>query len=154
MFARKIRVEYEEAGQRHPCPLRWLDSFSMRNFTNDQVFDDTVPAGDGEMEIGTRVPLERVRTAMEDWFRRKSYLPKGASLRVEERGSSSWLSVASSQQSMAERGQLTTDYWLLATEFMGTRIFFFVIALCLVAAGVWAYHHDDELRKNSMQLNL
>jgi hypothetical protein len=55
---------------------------------------------------------------------------------------------------MAERGQLTTDDWLLATEFMGTRIFFFVIALCLVAAGVWAYHHDDELRKNSMQLNL
>ncbi len=85
MFARKIRVEYDEAGQRHPCPLQWLDSFSMRNFTNDQVFDDTVPAGDGEMEIGTRVPLERLRTAMEDWFRRKGYLPKGASLRVEER---------------------------------------------------------------------
>ena len=81
MFFRKIRVEYEEAGQRHPCPLKWLDSFSMRNFTNDQVFDDTIPTGDGEMEIGARVPLERLRTAMEDWFRRKSYLPKGASLR-------------------------------------------------------------------------
>jgi hypothetical protein len=37
---------------------------------------------------------------------------------------------------------------------MGTRIFFFVIALCLVAAGVWAYHHDEELRQNSMQVNL
>ncbi len=37
---------------------------------------------------------------------------------------------------------------------MATRIFFFVIALGLVGAGVWAYHHDDELRKNSMQLNL
>ena len=37
---------------------------------------------------------------------------------------------------------------------MGTRIFFFVIALGLVGAGVWAYHHDHELRKNSMQLNL
>ena len=47
MFARKIRVEYEENGQRQPCPLKWLDSFSMRNFTNDQVFDDTIPAGDG-----------------------------------------------------------------------------------------------------------
>ena len=37
---------------------------------------------------------------------------------------------------------------------MGTRIFFLVIALCLVAAGVWAYHHDEELSKNSMQVNL
>ncbi len=37
---------------------------------------------------------------------------------------------------------------------MGTRIFFFVIALCLVAAGVWAYHHDEELRQNCLQVNL
>ena len=84
MFSRKIRVEYEEAGRRGPCPLKWLDSFSMRNFTNDQVFDDTIPVRDGEMEIGARVPLERLRTAMEDWFRRKNYLPKDASLRVTE----------------------------------------------------------------------
>jgi hypothetical protein len=84
MFARKVRVEYEGAEQRLPCPLKWLDSFSMRNFTNDQVFDDTIPTGDGQMEIGARVPLERLRTSMEDWFRRKSYLPKGATLVVEE----------------------------------------------------------------------
>jgi len=84
MFARKIRVEYEETGQRHPCPLKWLDSFSMRNFTNDQVFDDTIPTGDSQMEIGVRVPLERLRASMEDWFRRKSYLPKGAALVIEE----------------------------------------------------------------------
>ena len=84
MFARKIRVEYEENGQRHACPLKWLDSFSMRNFTNDQVFDDTVPAGDGVLEIGARVPLDRLRASMEDWFRRKSYLPQGATLVVEE----------------------------------------------------------------------
>jgi len=84
MFARKIRIEYEEAGQRHACPLKWLDSFSMRNFTNDQVFDDTIPAGDGQMEIGARVPLERLRTSMEDWFRRKSYLAKDAKLVVAE----------------------------------------------------------------------
>ena len=85
MFARRIRVEYDVAGQRHSCPLKWLDSFSMRNFTNDQVFDDTIPSGDGQMEIGARVPLERLRAAMEDWFRRKSYLPSGATLVVEER---------------------------------------------------------------------
>ncbi len=84
MFARKVRVEYQKAGQRHACPLKWLDSFSMRNFTNDQVFDDTVPIGNGEMEIGTRVPIERLRTAMEDWFRRKSYLSKDATLVVEQ----------------------------------------------------------------------
>ncbi len=84
MFSRKIRVEYEEAGQRQPCPLKWLDSFSMRNFTNDQVFDDTIPVGDGEIEIGARVPLERLRTAMQDWFQRKSYLRKDASLWVTE----------------------------------------------------------------------
>lgn len=77
-------MEYEEAGQRQACPLKWLDSFSMRNFTNDQVFDDTIPAGDGELEIGTRVPLERLRVSMEDWFRRKSYLPRGAKLVVTE----------------------------------------------------------------------
>jgi hypothetical protein len=85
MFARKIRVEYEQAGQRHACPLKWLDSFSMRSFTNAQVFDDTIPTGDGQMEIGARVPLERLRASLEDWFRRKSYLPKGATLMVEER---------------------------------------------------------------------
>jgi hypothetical protein len=84
MFARKIRVEYEEAGQRHACPVKWLDSFSMRNFTNDQVFDDTIPAGDGMLEIGTRVPMDRLHAAMEDWFRRKSYLPKDAQLVIEE----------------------------------------------------------------------
>lgn len=86
MFARKIRVEYEEDGQRKPAQLKWLDSFSMRNFTNDTVFDDTLPTGDGRMEIGVRVPLERLRHDMEDWFRRKGYLAKGSALKVEEIG--------------------------------------------------------------------
>lgn len=84
MFARKIRVEYEENGTRQPAPIKWLDSFAMRNFTNDQVFDETLPVSDGWMEIGTRVPLELLRDRMEDWFRRKSYLPKGSSLQVSE----------------------------------------------------------------------
>jgi hypothetical protein len=84
MFARKIRVEYEENGQRHPCPLKWLDSFSMRNFTNASVFDDTLPLADGVMEIGTHVPLAQLKEAMEDWFRRKGYLTKGAGLVLTE----------------------------------------------------------------------
>jgi hypothetical protein len=86
MFARKIRVEYEQNGQRFPCPLKWLDSFSMRNFTNASVFDDTLPISDGHMEIGVRVPLDSLQDAMEDWFQRKGYLPKGSKLSVAEDG--------------------------------------------------------------------
>jgi hypothetical protein len=86
MFARKIRVEYEENGQRHPCLLKWLDSFSMRSFTNASVFDDTLPLSDGLMEVGARVPLQQLKEAMEDWLRRKSYIPKQAQLVVEEAG--------------------------------------------------------------------
>src|SRR5205809_6620932 len=84
MFARKIRVEYEEDGQRRACPLKWLDSFSMRNFTNSSVFDDTLPVADGVMEIGKKVPLDQLTAAMEDWFRRKMYLPKAAKLIVAD----------------------------------------------------------------------
>ncbi len=84
MFARKIRVEYETDGRRRPVPLKWLDSFSMRNFTNDQVFDDTLPVADGLLEIGARVPLERLKSSLEDWFRRKSYLSGDQRLSLSE----------------------------------------------------------------------
>jgi len=84
MFARKIRVEFEVDGRRLPCPLKWLDSFSMRNFTNASVFDNTLPVADGQMEIGTTVPLDQLKDAMEDWFRRKSYLPMDSHLSLAE----------------------------------------------------------------------
>jgi len=84
VFARKIRVEYQQSGRRIPCPLKWLDSFSMRNFTNASIFDNTLPLSDGLMEIGNQVPLEELRTAMEDWFRRKSYIKKEEGVIVEE----------------------------------------------------------------------
>jgi hypothetical protein len=84
MFARRIRVEYEDNGQRRPCPIKWLDNFSMRSFTNASVFDDTLPVADGVMEIGTNVPLDQLKDAMEDWFKRKSYIPKQASLKMSE----------------------------------------------------------------------
>jgi hypothetical protein len=84
MFSRKIRVEYEDHGQRVPCPLKWLDSFSMRNFTNASAFDDTVPVSDGRIEIGTKVPLDQLGDAMTDWFRRKSYLLPDSKLSLEE----------------------------------------------------------------------
>ena len=84
MFARKIRVEYVENGQVMPCPIKWLDNFSMRNFTNASVFDNTLPVADGRMEIGAQVPLAELKAAMEDWFRKKSYLPKSGTLQVNE----------------------------------------------------------------------
>jgi hypothetical protein len=85
MFARKILVEYQENGRRLPCPLKWLDSFSMRSFTNFSVFDDTLPTADGEMEIGSAVPIDELRDSMEDWFRRKGYLSKASHLTIRER---------------------------------------------------------------------
>ena len=84
MFSRKLRVEYEAGGKRQPCPMKWLDSFAMRNFTNAPAFDDTLPVADGQMEIGARVPLQELKTAMEDWFRKKGYLTKEAGLSVTQ----------------------------------------------------------------------
>jgi hypothetical protein len=84
MFVRKIRVDYESEGQKLPCPIKWLDSFSMRNFTNASVFDDTLPVSDGQMEIGRNVPLDQLKEAMEDWFRRKGYLAKDTGLALAE----------------------------------------------------------------------
>jgi hypothetical protein len=83
MFSRKVRVEYQQASERAACPLKWLDNFSMRNFTNASIFDDTLPVADGIMEIGARVPLDKLQEAMEDWFRRKGYLGQGAVLVIE-----------------------------------------------------------------------
>ena len=80
MFARKVRVTHN--GQ--PCPMKWLDNFAMRNFTNDAVFDDTLPAADGLLEIGARVPIDALKTAMEDWFRKKGYIGKDDSLTLTE----------------------------------------------------------------------
>ena len=85
MFARVLKVErVDAAGEAHPCPIAQIDSFAMRNFTNDAVFDDTLPVSDGLLEVGFRVPLDRLTSAMEDWFRRKSYLKPDERLRVTE----------------------------------------------------------------------
>jgi len=85
MFARKLKVErIDAAGERHKCPIEQIDNFAMRNFTNDAVFDDTFPAGDGLLEAGNRVPLDKLQTAMEDWFRRKGYLKADEKLEVAE----------------------------------------------------------------------
>jgi hypothetical protein len=85
MFARRLLIErIDSDGGTHPCPVKWIDSFAMRNFTNDAVFDDTLPVEDGVLEAGYRVPLERLQASMEDWFRRKGYLAGSDHLRVTE----------------------------------------------------------------------
>ena len=85
MFARKLLIERIDAqGNAHPCPIKWIDSFAMRNFTNDAIFDDTLPVADGLLEAGYRVPIDRLQTSMEDWFHRKNYLGPEERLRVSE----------------------------------------------------------------------
>jgi len=85
MFARRLSIERIDAeGRRTACPIDWIDNFAMRNFTNDAVFDDTLPVGDGLLEAGHRVPLDRLRTAMEDWFRRKGYIKAGEQVETTE----------------------------------------------------------------------
>jgi hypothetical protein len=85
MWIRKLRIDrLTQAGEAIPCPLAWIDNFAMRNFTNDAIFDDTLPAGDGVLEAGLRVPLDRLQPAMQDWFRRKGYLKTDEILRITE----------------------------------------------------------------------
>jgi hypothetical protein len=85
MFVRKIQVNrVDESGMESPCPIHWIDNFAMRNFTNDAVFDDTLPVKDGLLEAGHRVPIERLGLAMEDWFRRKGYLKAGERVELIE----------------------------------------------------------------------
>ena len=85
MFSRTLTIERIAAsGISHLCPIAQLDNFAMRNFTNDAIFDDTLPIADGLLKAGARVPIERLTTAMEDWFRRKSYLAPTDRLRITE----------------------------------------------------------------------
>jgi hypothetical protein len=85
MFIRRLAIERIDAeGARYACPVKWIDSFAMRNFTNDAVFDDTLPVADGLMEAGLRVPLDRLQTSMEDWFRRKGYVKAGERLAIRD----------------------------------------------------------------------
>jgi hypothetical protein len=85
MFVRKLSVQRIDAeGNPHACPLHWIDNFAMRNFTNDAIFDDTLPRADGLLEAGYRVPLDRLQQAMGDWFRRKGYIKAGERVEVTE----------------------------------------------------------------------
>jgi hypothetical protein len=85
MFARKVKIEcVAEDGSMRLCPIAWIDNFAMRNFTNDAIFDDTLPAGDGMLEIGNRVPVEHLEVAIQEWFLKKGYVKTGEHVRVME----------------------------------------------------------------------
>lgn len=85
MFARRLRIErIDSLGTAHPCPIHWIDNFSMRNFTNDAIFDDTLPIADGILEVGYRVPIDRLQDSMAEWFRRKNYIGPEEQLRISE----------------------------------------------------------------------
>jgi hypothetical protein len=71
MYARKFTVEIIVDGERRPCPLEWLDSFAMRNFTGSAEFDDTLPAGEGRLEAGFRVEPERLAEALSAWLTKR-----------------------------------------------------------------------------------
>ena len=85
MFQRKVRIDCISTDDSAvPCPMAWIDNFAMRNFTNDAIFDDTLPVGDGLLEIGNRVPVARLEVAMEEWFLKKGYVKAGERVRVME----------------------------------------------------------------------
>ncbi len=68
MYAQRLHVDVVIAGEKKPCPLEWLDSFCMRNFTNAAEFDDTLPIAKGEIEASLRVSPERLAAALAAWL--------------------------------------------------------------------------------------
>jgi hypothetical protein len=64
-------VDVVIADERKPCPLEWLDSFCMRNFTNAPEFDDTLPTADGRVETSFRVEPARFAAALSEFLSRR-----------------------------------------------------------------------------------
>lgn len=71
MYARKLKVDVIVDGERRACPLEWLDSFCMRNFTGSAEFDDTLPTGEGAMEASLCVDPQRLASAMSAWLTKR-----------------------------------------------------------------------------------
>jgi hypothetical protein len=84
MYAQKLLVDVIVAGERRRCPLEWLDSFCMRNFTGQAEFDDTLPIGEGMIEAGLRVAPERLAKALGEWLTRRGKA-QGQTVEVEIR---------------------------------------------------------------------
>jgi hypothetical protein len=71
MYARKLAVDVVIGGERKLCPLEWLDSFCMRNFTGAAEFDDTLPIAEGRLEAGLRVVPARLAAALGEWLTKR-----------------------------------------------------------------------------------
>lgn len=71
MYARKLQVDVVLGGVRRACPLEWLDSFCMRNFTGSAEFDDTLPIGEGRLEASLRVDPTRLAAALGEWLTKR-----------------------------------------------------------------------------------
>jgi hypothetical protein len=71
MYAQKLKAEVVIGAKRDPMPLEWLDSFCMRNFTGSGEFDDTLPTGEGRLEAGSNVSIERLAGAMSEWLTKR-----------------------------------------------------------------------------------
>jgi len=71
MYARKLHIDIIDDGKTRPCPLEWLDSFAMRNFTGSAEFDDTLPIADGLMEAGLAVQPQRLAQALQDFLNKR-----------------------------------------------------------------------------------
>lgn len=84
VFARKLHVDVAAGADRPICPLGWLDNFSMRNFTGQAEFDDTLPVADGLLEADFRVHAERLAEVMSAWFTQRGK-GQGQPVRVEIR---------------------------------------------------------------------
>jgi hypothetical protein len=82
VYAQKFRVELVIHGERRVCPLEWLDQFCMRNFTNAAEFDDTLPIGEGAVEVSFRVTPERFAERFGAWLMQRGK-GEGDSVRVE-----------------------------------------------------------------------
>jgi hypothetical protein len=75
VYAQKLSVDVIIGGERKPCPMNWLDEFSMRNFTNSAEFDDTLPIADGRIEASFRVNPQHLADALGAWLTQRG---KGA----------------------------------------------------------------------------
>jgi hypothetical protein len=84
MYARKLQAEIVTGSERRACPLEWLDSFCMRNFTGSAEFDDTLPTGEGRLEAGLHVDPARLAEAMSEWFTKRGK-GNGQAVKVELR---------------------------------------------------------------------
>jgi hypothetical protein len=83
VFAQKLRLTLEAGGVRTPVPKAWLDQFFMRNFTGSSAFDETLAAGDGELEAGLGVDPGEVQAQFGTWLKGRRMIGPDVQLVIE-----------------------------------------------------------------------